>query len=55
LPFVTAPPSRDRTRASHRRGIGEPRGSVVAGWGWQDNGYGVNVLGEVVVFETRVP
>jgi hypothetical protein len=27
----------------------------LSGWGWQDNGYGVNVLGEAVVFETTGP
>ncbi len=27
----------------------------VSGWGWQDNGYGLNVLGANVVFETTGP
>ena len=30
-------------------------GCGVAGWGWQDNGYGVNVLGPLVYFATAGP
>jgi hypothetical protein len=30
-------------------------GAGVSGWGWQDNGFGTNVLGANVVFETTGP
>ena len=30
-------------------------GCGVSGWGWQDNGYGVNVLGPAIYFETSGP
>jgi hypothetical protein len=30
-------------------------GCGVSGWGWQDNGYGVNVLGPVIYFATSGP
>jgi hypothetical protein len=33
----------------------EASGAVLAGWGWQDNGYGLGVLGPVLRFETTGP
>jgi hypothetical protein len=50
-----APANRIGTTAAASVNLEDASNAGLAGWGWQDNGYGLNVLGEVVVFETTGP
>ena len=46
-----APTWRIGTASAAEVNLEECSGCGVAGWGWQDNGYGTNILGPVVFFE----
>jgi phosphatidylserine/phosphatidylglycerophosphate/cardiolipin synthase-like enzyme/regulation of enolase protein 1 (concanavalin A-like superfamily) len=56
---VTAPPSapafRIGTTSATEYNLEDCSGCGVAGWGWQDNGWGVGVLGPDIYFDTTGP
>ena len=50
-----SPTWRIGTTSSTTVNLEDCNGCGVAAWGWQDNGYGANVLGPLVYFETTGP
>ena len=46
-----APTWRIGTPSAAEMNLEECSGCGVSGWGWQDNGYGTNILGPLVYFE----
>ena len=47
-----APVYRIGTTSSTTVNLEDGSGAGVAGWGWQDNGYGANIFGPVIYFDT---
>ena len=50
-----APVYRIGTASSAEYNLESCKGCGLAGWGWEDNGWGVNVLGPVIYFATTGP
>jgi hypothetical protein len=51
----SAPVARIGTTSSYTVNLEDAAGAGIAGWGWQDNGYGAGVLGSAIRFAASGP